>query len=194
MSITEFNGKYEFLSMYYHKDQTTGVMFSFYDEQENLKTDIHYLSFPNADLAFKAYSISNKDIQEKIANLSPNNSAFDVMNDKENPINPKPGWNDKKKYDSMYLILRDKFSEKNIGMKLALLGTGDDLIIYSKSQKENEDSFWVKDNNLGKILMRIRREITNDDGDFEYCISNYLIRQGLHEIKPFLNLPTFNDD
>ena len=191
--ITEFTGNYSFLSMYYHRHQTSGVMFSFYDENEVIKTEEHFLDFPNVDLALKASSISDKEVQEKIANLSPNNMGLEILNDKENPVLTRPGWCDKRKNDVMYLLLRDKFSNKNIGVKLALLATNYDKIIYSAPEKEQEDPFWSKDNAYGKILMRLRRELIEEDGNFKYCLRNYLIRNDMAEIESFIKIDSEED-
>jgi len=71
---------------------------------------------------------------------------------------------DNRKYDVMYNILSYKFSH-NEDLKNKLINTGDK---YLEETNHWEDTYWGVDyklggeNNLGKILMKIRSELKNE--------------------------------
>lgn len=71
-------------------------------------------------------------------------------------------WNSVK-LQIMEQLLREKFSDKNLHLKISLIQTGDEEIVEGNKWG---DTFWGVDmrigkgeNNLGKLLMEIREEI-----------------------------------
>ena len=75
----------------------------------------------------------------------------------------RPDWNDVK-IDVMYQIVKDKFFH-NPSLKEKLLQTGDLELIEGNYWG---DTFWgvcngIGENNLGKILMRVRKELSETD-------------------------------
>lgn len=76
----------------------------------------------------------------------------------------RPDW-ESVKLDVMYEFVKQKFSKTKF--KELLLDTGDELIVEGNNHK---DTFWgvyngVGENNLGKIIMRVREEIKNETND-----------------------------
>ena len=137
MVIDSFKGKYFFLSNFY--------------ESPVIYEGITYL---NNEAAFQAQkTLTNKE-----------RLAFSMLNPSQakklgRSVSLRPDWEDIK-IDIMYNICKAKFTQ-NETLKTKLLKTGDAMLIEGNTWG---DKIWgqvngVGENNLGKILMRIREEL-----------------------------------
>ena len=137
MVIDSFKGKYFFLSNFF--------------EAPVIYDGITYL---NNEAAFQAQKTLNKKQRLKFAML--NSSQAKKMG---RSVSLRPDWEDIK-IDIMYNICKAKFTQ-NETLKTNLLKTGDATLIEGNTWG---DKIWgqvngVGENNLGKILMRIREEL-----------------------------------
>lgn len=141
--INRFNGEYLFLSNFYEGEEF---------EYKGMK-------FRNSEAAFH----SQKDVlrEKEFEGLRPSDSKKLGRR-----VNLRNDWEDVKE-QIMYDICLAKFSQSET-LKEKLLNTGDKCLIEGNShgdscwgkiysQKYNQ---WVGDNKLGKILMKIRRELS----------------------------------
>ena len=137
MVIDSFKGKYFFLSNFY--------------ESPVIYEGITYL---NNEAAFQAQkTLTNKE-----------RLAFSMLNPSQakklgRSVSLRPDWEDIK-IDIMYNICKAKFTQ-NETLKTKLLKTGDAMLIEGNTWG---DKIWgqvngVGENNLGKILMRVREEL-----------------------------------
>lgn len=137
MVIDSFKGKYFFLSNFY--------------ESPVIYEGITYL---NNEAAFQAQkTLTNK---ERLAFTMLNPSQAKKLG---RSVSLRPDWEDIK-IDIMYNICKAKFTQ-NETLKTKLLKTGDATLIEGNTWG---DKIWgqvngVGENNLGKILMRIREEL-----------------------------------
>ena len=136
--IDKFNEQYDFLSNFYPCKITVGD-----------------LTFNSVEAAFQASKTSDVNVRRQFVDLTPSEAKrlgrrVDLRDD----------WEDVK-VDVMESLLRQKFSDKNPGLKEKLLTTGDDDLVEGNWWN---DRFWgvcrgVGENNLGKLLMKIRGEL-----------------------------------
>lgn len=139
--ITSFRGKFDFLSNFY-------PCFVAYEGQE----------YGSAERAFQAAKTLNVDERKQFVLCATNVEA----KKRGRHVKLRPDW-ERVKYDVMYDILKSKFS--NSYLKQKLLDTGD---AYLEEGNNHGDKIWgtVKgegQNNLGKILMKIREECKAGD-------------------------------
>lgn len=128
-----------------------------YDFLSNLfksPTEFDGDTYPSVEHAFQASKTNSKEEREKLKNISSPLKAkvFGMQ------IKPDKEW-EKQKYNYMYSICLSKF-KNNEDLKRRLLETNDLTLINSCN-----DTYWgiskdVGENNLGKILMDIRKELT----------------------------------
>ena len=115
--------------------------------------------FPTAEHAYQAAKVKSPDIKTRIKNCHTPAEAkdfFEIHN-----IKPDNDWTIEKKLIVMEQILMIKFGGKEPLLTRALLATGDAVLIEGNNWN---DSFWgvcnnIGENNLGKILMKIREEL-----------------------------------
>lgn len=138
--ITEFKGDYLFLSNFYPAP---------------LDIDgIHYL---NSEAAFQAHKLADPQARKAFSALPPNAAK---MQGRKAAL--RPDWEDVK-LDVMYKVCKAKFTQnKTLGKKL--IGTGSQELIEGNTWG---DKIWGQvngegENNLGKILMKIRAELMID--------------------------------
>ena len=137
MVIDSFRGKYFFLSNFF--------------EAPVIYDGITYL---NNEAAFQAQkTLVNKE-RLSFAMLNPSQAKK-----RGRAVSLRPDWEDVK-LDIMYNICKAKFTQ-NETLKTKLLKTGDATLIEGNTWG---DKIWgqvngVGENNLGKILMRIREEL-----------------------------------
>lgn len=136
--IKEFKGKYYFLSNY-----------------SKSKIVINGITFLNAEARFHSF----KDIkrQSEFASLDPATAKR-----KGRSVRLRHDWEEIKD-DIMYLVVKAKF-EQNSDLKEKLIATGDDE--YLEEGNRWNDTYWGVckgrgKNMLGKILMRVRSELSN---------------------------------
>lgn len=135
--IRKFRGDYAFLSNFYECDLI-----------------VDHIYYANAEAAFQAQKIPEYKLRRKFSYLLPTEAkkigkTVQLRND----------WK-KIKFDMMYLICKAKFTQ-NPDLREKLLATED-----AELAEENTwgDTVWgisngKGDNHLGKILMRVRKEI-----------------------------------
>lgn len=137
MKIDKFEGKYRFLSNFYLNP------ISFVD-----------CDFPSAEHAYQAFKcVYQKDFDAILAAPTPGDAKRLGRR-----VMMHPGW-DYMKLDVMKDICYTKFSEEPL--LSMLLDTGDAELIEGNTWN---DTYWgvckgVGQNNLGKILMQIRKEL-----------------------------------
>lgn len=135
--INEFKGKYHFLSNFYNAPVV-------YDG----------ITYQNSEAAFQSAKVLNKSVRETFSTLDPSSAKR-----KGRQVQLRSDW-EKVKYNIMYEICLAKFSQ-NEELKIKLLATGDE---YLEEGNTWGDRIWGTvngkgQNNLGKILMRVREEL-----------------------------------
>lgn len=138
-AINEFKGKYYFLSNFY-----------------SCPIEYNEINYLNSEAAFQAQKCPNRALE--FSNLTPNRAKLlgrrvDLRND----------WEDNK-INIMESILRVKFSDDKLKNKL--IDTYPAELIEGNTWN---DKFWgvdintgIGENNLGKILMKLRHEYINE--------------------------------
>lgn len=135
--INEFRGKYYFLSNFFSAPVT-------YDG----------ITYQNNEAAFQSAKVLDKSVREKFSMLDPSSAKR-----KGRHVQLRHDW-EKVKFDIMYEICKAKFSQ-NTELKDKLLATRDE---YLEEGNTWGDRIWGTvngkgQNNLGKILMRVREEL-----------------------------------
>lgn len=140
--INEFKGKYRIFSNYHICDI--------------LYEDILY---PSTENAFQAAKCIDPEMRQLFVLLSPNESKK-----MGREIHLREDW-EKVKFQVMEDVVRYKFT-KHEDLKQKLLETGDSELIEGNDWKNGADTIWgislktgIGENNLGKILMKIRDEL-----------------------------------
>ena len=135
--INSFKGKYYFLSNFY-------------------PTPVEYdgITYQNNEAAFQAMKVTDNNIRFKFANLNPSSAKH-----KGRQVQLRYNW-DKIKFQIMYEIVKAKFTQNN-DLKEKLIATGNK---YLEEGNTWGDKIWGTvngkgQNNLGKILMRVRDEL-----------------------------------
>lgn len=141
--IDRFSGKYFFLSNYYEAP-------ILYDG----------LVFMNNEAAFQAAKCINRESKLDFMSLRPNEAKR-----KGRRVELRRDW-EEIKYDIMYNICRAKFMQ-NQDLKQRLIDTGDE---YLEEGNDWGDTIWgtvhgIGQNNLGKILMKVRDELRNSNSE-----------------------------
>ena len=141
-TITEFQGEYRFLSNFW----------PCYLVYQNTV-------YPTAEHAYQAAKVESPEVKTSIKNCQTPAAAKDYL--ETHKIKPAPGWTVAKKLAVMEEILIIKFGGKEPFLTRALLATGEVLLIEGNTWG---DTFWgvcnnSGDNNLGKLLMKVREEL-----------------------------------
>lgn len=136
--INEFKGKYYFLSNFYNAPVV-------YDG----------VTYQNNEAAFQAAKVLDKSIRETFSTLDPSSAKR-----KGRHVQLRSDWEEIKS-GVMYEICLAKFSQNN-ELKNKLLATGEE---YLEEGNTWGDTIWgvyngVGENRLGKILMRVRSELS----------------------------------
>lgn len=118
--------------------------------------DVEYdgLVYPSSENAFQAAKCERIAERNDFVNISPNKSK-----QKGHEVQMRSDW-DEVKFQVMYDICKCKFTQNPI-LREKLIATGD---AYLEETNTWGDRIWgvcngVGENNLGKILMRIREEL-----------------------------------
>lgn len=135
--IKEFRGKYYFLSNFYEAPVV-------YDG----------ITYQNNEAAFQSAKVLDKSIREKFSMLDPSSAKR-----KGRHVQLRSDW-ENVKFDIMYEICKAKFSQ-NKELRNRLLATGNEHLEEGNTWG---DRIWGTvngkgQNNLGKILMRLRDEL-----------------------------------
>ena len=137
--IDKFNGKYDFLSNYYVAPVT-----------------YNGLTFQSNEAAFQAQKTLNEGQRRKFTRMAPNRAKAKGRN-----VILRSDWEEVKN-KIMYEVCYAKFTQ-NPELKEKLLATGDEELIEGNTW---HDTYWGVcnrrgKNKLGKILMRVREELSN---------------------------------
>ena len=169
--VERFVSNYEFLSNFHMVPQKSTVYYE--DEDGNIEASIEECK--SVEHAFQANKTTNREQQLEILNAVTAKQAKRLGK----KVDLIENW-DEKKVGVMERLLDDKFIQ-NFPLKLKLLATG-----MSELQEGNSwgDTFWGitkkgGNNNLGILLMKMRRRIVRDEGEILYHVSNVFDRQGL---------------
>ena len=146
--IDEFQGKYGFLS-------------NFYDSEIEIEYD--GLKFESVEAAYQAQKCMRRSEKEKFTKLNPSESKR-----LGRKVYLQPDW-DKIKAGIMYELVKIKFTTHE-DLKEKLLETGDQELIEGNWWHDNffgkctclECKKKEQRNELGKILMKVRKEIQNN--------------------------------
>ena len=136
--INEFKGKYYFLSNFY-----------------NAPVIYDGVTYQNNEAAFQSAKVLDKSIRETFSTLDPSSAKR-----KGRHVQLRSDWEEIKS-GVMYEICLAKFSQNN-ELKNKLLATGEE---YLEEGNTWGDTVWgvcngVGENRLGKILMRVRSELS----------------------------------
>lgn len=137
--IDKFNGKYDFLSNYYVAPVT-----------------YNGLTFQSNEAAFQAQKTLNEGQRRKFTRMAPNKAKAKGRN-----VILRSDW-EQIKNKIMYEVCYAKFTQ-NPELKEKLLATGDEELVEGNTW---HDTYWGVcnrrgKNKLGKILMRVREELSN---------------------------------
>ena len=142
--IVHFDGQFKFLSNFFHSP-----------------IEVHNYSFENNEAGFQAF----KDLARigEFARIKPSQAKK-----LGRQVQLRPDW-EQVKNSVMEDVVRAKFTQ-NAELKQRLLATGDRLLIEGNWWK---DTTWGIANNkgenrLGTILMKVRKEIRDNDGVMIY--------------------------
>ena len=135
--IDSFRGDYYFLSNFYESPVL-------YDG----------ITYQNNEAAFQAQKTLDPEKKKEFASLSPN-----LAKRAGRRVALRPDW-EQVKYDIMYEICKAKFTQ-NPALGQQLLATGDEELVEGNNWG---DRIWGQvngkgQNHLGKILMRVRKEL-----------------------------------
>lgn len=144
--ITSFEGKYSFLSNFYA-----------------CQTEYHNVKYPTSEHAYQAAKTANPVQKEAIRKADTPDDAKRLGR----RIEIKSNW-DEIKDEVMYEIVLNKF--KNKRMQAKLLATENEILVEGNYWHDN---YWgsctcpkclqkPKGNVLGKILMRVRKELKEE--------------------------------
>lgn len=139
--INEFVGEYRFLS-------------NFYPAIVEMDGEI----YPTVEHAYQAAKTTIQKIRSQIRSKSTPGGAK-RLGDNRKFVTLRPDW-EYIRVSTMENLVRQKF--QNQDLKAMLVATGDQELVEGNSWN---DTFWgvcrgVGDNNLGKILMKIRSELS----------------------------------
>lgn len=140
-SINSFHGEFRWLSNFWP-----------------CKVNLRDLEFPTLEHAFQAAKTSNIEERIVIQKLEKPGQAKRAGK----KVTIRPEWPELK-LKVMENLLRQKFSDRNPELKQLLINTGNIELIEGNNWN---DVFWgicngVGENNLGKLLMKIRAELQN---------------------------------
>jgi ribA/ribD-fused uncharacterized protein len=139
--IDKFTGEYRFLS-------------NFYPATVEMDGEI----YPTVEHAYQAAKTTDNDIRAQIRS-KPTPGGAKKLGGNRKLVTLRPDW-EYVKVSTMENLVRQKF--QNQDLEAMLVATGDQELVEGNSWN---DTFWgvcrgVGDNNLGKILMKIRSELS----------------------------------
>lgn len=135
-----FSGEESFLSNFYECPVTIGG-----------------ITYRSSESAFQAQKTSDEKVRREFAELNP-----DEAKAKGRKVTLRDDW-ENIKLEIMYKVCKAKF-EQNEGIKKELLTTGNEELV----EISDNDDFWglvsgAGENNLGRVLMRVRNEYRGFD-------------------------------
>ena len=154
MAITSFGGEYRFLSNFHGAE----------DGDAPLVIDLDGVIYPSTENAYQASKCAVLADRVQFVNCTAKESK-----QKGRKVKLRSDW-EKIKYDVMYGLLSQKFSDKNPTMKEALLATRWEQLVEGNYW---HDTIWgvcnggcrqkcgggIGDNRLGVMLMQIRKDL-----------------------------------
>lgn len=174
--IDSFTGNYAFLHNQYILPMRSFVYVKNEDE-----LDEHYHEFPTVEHAFAANKSLDSAVHERIKSVEAFNAKAIGWTCKV-----PPGW-DTNRIEVMTRLIRDKFTD-NLSMKMLLLSTGSaDLIAKDHGPYWGVDENGNGENNLGRILEKVRYEIS-EEGTVQDIFNSFLIKNGLDLLRDKIKL------
>ena len=166
-TINSFTGEYAFLGNFYDCVQNSEIAYMGEDGDVKFVRE----DFRTVEHAFQASKTLNREEQLEIINATSPKAAKRLGR----RCTLRQDW-DGKRVQIMERLVRDKFSQHfDLKMKLLLLENKE--IVEGNA---HGDQFWGKthdgvgENNLGKILMKIRNFTIEIDGTFKEHIDSFL--------------------
>ncbi len=123
------------------------------------------LIYPSTEHAYQAAKIDDTSVREMIRDLPEPKDAKKASH----WLTPPENWQTVRKFQVMETVLREKFKHADLALKL--LATGDEELIEGNTWHDNS---WGNcscakckeiqgENHLGKLLMKIRKELKEND-------------------------------
>lgn len=164
--ISDFSGDFEFLSTYFSRNQTSLIFYEEEDDSGNSSIVSCYETVPTLEHLYQMNKTVNRKEQLLIKNaLTPGQAKR--LGQRVTLIK---NW-DSKRLKVMENLIEEKFAN-NFDLKIKLLSLKDCDLKFLNSDC---DEFWGKEKNqLGKILMKVRDRIEEQEGDLHSIISYYL--------------------
>jgi len=170
--IDSFKGENEYLSNFLMRPFTAKL--KIVNDNGDLESVID--TFQSIEHAFQASKVLDRDVQYVIRDAGTPGKAKKLGR----KAKLRKDW-EEVKLDIMYELVKAKF-DQHLDLKMHLLATGDAELVEGNTWR---DGFWgvkedgVGENHLGKILMRVRQEFRDQDGDFETVFKSFLTDHNL---------------
>lgn len=154
-AIHSFTGEYRFLSNFYPSPIIVPIVYSGYNHKDEVALRIQHIEFPTVEHAYVATKTMDPNLQLEISKVK---KAGEVKK-LGRKINLRSDW-DEVKLSIMNMLVRKKFiSDWDLTYKL--ISTEDKELIEGNTWG---DTYWgvcrgEGENNLGKILMKVREEL-----------------------------------
>ena len=143
MTISNFRFQYRWLSNFYLAP-----------------VEFEGLTYPSTEHAYQAAKIDDPEVRKMISELPEPKQTKQASH----WLTPPENWHTTRKFEVMELVLREKFKHEDLALKL--LATGEKELIEGNTWHDTSWGvcFCAKcgnkgDNHLGKILMKIRKEL-----------------------------------
>ncbi len=130
----------------------------FFSNYASFPVNLDGKTWPTAEHYVQARQFKDKNLEEEVVKYKSASIAVRIC--REKGTNPRKDW-DKVKDDVMYKAIKAKFSQHD-ALREKLLATGESPIVHYSP----ENDYWGDGgdgsgkNKMGKILMKVRKELT----------------------------------
>lgn len=156
--IDKFSGEYRFLSNFYPSIINVPILYSGRNHKDETAIRIQYIDFPTVEHAYVATKSMDPDFQLKVASIE---KAGDVKR-LGRTVDLRSDW-ERVKYSIMHMLVTKKFKTHDDLAHMLLMTFNAELI----EGNTWGDTYWgvcngVGENNLGEILMKVRRSLQRE--------------------------------